>query len=255
MTIKEVEQYLEVPRATVRFYEKEGLVNPNRGSNGYRDYSEEDVERLRKIIVFRKLGMSLTDIVDVLDGAKPLSEAVAENILNLEKQIEELQGAIMVCHRLQDAREEMETFEVEKYWNVIIEEEKKGNRFLDIAKDMVHYEKSILLEFFSVADCEGNLSVPIGQMVLKVLGCCVVYIVVRCLLFKDWSLRTMLDGLWGLLSFLLLELLVGIPVFLVGRKHPEVLKKRNKIMFTIFTGLFLLCVLLIVLSQIFGWWR
>lgn len=29
MTIKEVEQYLEVPRATVRFYEKEGLICPD----------------------------------------------------------------------------------------------------------------------------------------------------------------------------------------------------------------------------------
>ena len=36
MTIKEVEQYLEVPRATVRFYEKEGLISPERGGNGYR---------------------------------------------------------------------------------------------------------------------------------------------------------------------------------------------------------------------------
>ena len=30
MTIKEVEELLEVPRATVRFYEKEGLINPQR---------------------------------------------------------------------------------------------------------------------------------------------------------------------------------------------------------------------------------
>ena len=102
MTIKEVEQYLEVPRATVRFYEKEGLIRPERGGNGYRDYSEEDVERLRKIIIFRKLGMALTDIEDVLDGAKPLSQAVEENIVNLEKQIEELKGALFVCHKLQE---------------------------------------------------------------------------------------------------------------------------------------------------------
>ncbi|MBR3823653.1 MAG: MerR family transcriptional regulator [Lachnospiraceae bacterium] len=143
MTIKEVEQYLEVPRATVRFYEKEGLIRPERGGNGYRDYSEEDVERLRKIIIFRKLGMALTDIEDVLDGAKPLSQAVEENIVNLEKQIEELKGALFVCHKLQEEKEEMETFEVEKYWNVIAEEEKKGNRFLDIAKDMVRFEKMV----------------------------------------------------------------------------------------------------------------
>lgn len=147
MTIKEVEQHLEVPRATVRFYEKEGLINPQRGENGYREYSEEDVTRLREIVIFRKLGMSITDIEDVLDGAKPLSEAVAENIMNLEKQIEELKGALLVCRRLRDEKEEIHTFEAEKYWNVIEEEEKKGNRFLDIAKDMAHYEKGILLEF------------------------------------------------------------------------------------------------------------
>ena len=253
MTIKEVEQYLEVPRATVRFYEKEGLIRPERGGNGYRDYSDEDVERLRKIIIFRKLGMALTDIEDVLDGAKPLSEAVAENITNLEKQIEELKGALLVCRRLQEEQEEIETFEADKYWNVIEEEEKRGNRFLDIAKDMVHYEKGILLEFFNIADCEGNLSVGIGQMFLNVLACLIVYVIVRCLLYQDWSLQSVLDGVWGLVFILVLELLVGIPVFLVGRKRPEVLQKRNKIMFWSFTALFVLCILLIALSRRFGW--
>ena len=43
MIIKEVEQSLGVPRATVRFYEKEGLLSPSRSENGYREYSEEDV--------------------------------------------------------------------------------------------------------------------------------------------------------------------------------------------------------------------
>lgn len=253
MTIKEVEQCLEVPRATVRFYEREGLINPQRGENGYREYSEEDVMRLREIIIFRKLGMSITDIEDVLDGVKPLSEAVAENIVNLEKQIEELKGALLVCRRLQEEKEEIDTFEADKYWSVIEEEEKKGNRFLDIAKDMVRYEKGILLEFFNIADCEGNLSVGIGQMILNVSACLVVYVVVRCLLYKDWSLQSILDGVWGLVFILVLELLVGIPIFLVGRKRPEVLKKRNKIMFWSFLALFVLCILLIVLSRIFGW--
>ena len=50
MTIKEVETLLEIPRASVRFYEKEGLISPTRSSNSYRDYSEEDVANLMKII-------------------------------------------------------------------------------------------------------------------------------------------------------------------------------------------------------------
>ena len=64
-------------------------------------------------------------------------QTLQTKIETFEKQIEELKGALFVCHKLQEEKEEMETFEVEKYWNVIAEEEKKGNRFLDIAKDMV----------------------------------------------------------------------------------------------------------------------
>lgn len=254
MTIKEVEQYLEVPRATVRFYEKEGLIRPERSGNGYRDYSEEDVERLRKIIVFRKLGMALTDIEDVLDGAKPLSEAVAENIVNLEKQMEELKGALSVCHKLREEKEEMETFEVEKYWNVIAEEEKKGNHFLDIAKDMVRFEKMVFLEHFDIADSEGNLAVSVPMALLAMLVMALSCGLVWCI-FKGWSMESLLGGIRMMITLLVVELIVSIPIFFMSRKNPDILKKKNrdKVKFKIMTGLMILCILIIVLSSIFGW--
>lgn len=255
MTIKEVEQYLEVPRATVRFYEKEGLICPDRSGNGYRDYSAEDVERLRKIIVFRKLGMGLTDIEDVLDGAKPLSEAVAENIVNLERQIEELKGALFVCHKLQEEQEELETFEVEKYWNVIAEEEKKGNRFLDIAKDMMRFEKMVFLEHFDIADTEGNLGVSVPKAILAVFGMALGWGVVSCLFEGDWSRQTVLEGVKMFISVLIIELVIGIPIFFMGIKNPEILKKgnRDKLKLKILFGLTLFFALLVVVSQAFGW--
>lgn len=254
MTIKEVEQYLEVPRATVRFYEKEGLICPERSGNGYRDYSDADVEKLRKIIVFRKLGMSLPDIEDVLDGAKPLSLAVEENIVNLEKQIEELKGALFVCHKLQEEKEEMETFEVEKYWNVIAEEEKKGNRFLDIAKDMVHFEKTVFLEHFYIADSEGNLAVSVPMAILAVFVMALTCGLVWCI-FKGWSRESLVDGISMMIKLLIVELVVSIPIFFMSRKNPDILKKKNreKVKFKIMTGLMILCILLVVLSSIFGW--
>lgn len=55
MTIKEVEMLLDIPRATVRFYEKEGLISPTREGNGYRDYSDEDVEKLKRLLFFERL--------------------------------------------------------------------------------------------------------------------------------------------------------------------------------------------------------
>lgn len=254
MTIKEVEQYLEVPRATVRFYEKEGLIRPERSGNGYRDYSTEDVEKLRKIIVFRKLGMSLTDIEDVLDGAKSLSEAVTENIANLEKQIEELKGALFVCHKLQEEKEELETFEVDKYWNVIAEEEKKGNRFLDIAKDMVRFEKTIFLEHFDIADSEGNLAVSVPKAILSVVGMAFLFGLFWCL-FEGWSKQSVLEGIKMMVSILIIELVIAVPIFFMGLKNPELLKKQNrdKLKLKILLGLTIIFALLVVLGRTFGW--
>lgn len=246
MTIKEVEQYLEVPRATVRFYEKEGLMNPVRSDNGYREYSEKDIDRLKQIIIFRKLGMNISDIEDILDGVKPLSEAISDNILNLEKQIDELNGALLICHRLQEEQEEMSTFEADRYWKVIAEEEKKGNHFVNIAKDMVRFEKTIILEYFGIADRDGNLSVSIPNAFTAVLSCTVLFIVISCFMEGAWTLQNILKGLRNLLWLILLEVFVGLPIFLIGRKHPNVLKKRKKIMFFVLLGLFVTCVLLLV---------
>ena len=90
MTIKEVEMLLDIPRATVRFYEKEGLISPTREGNGYRDYSAEDVEKLQKIIILRKIGLPVEEINDLFDGVKTMEEALDANIVNLQKQMEEL---------------------------------------------------------------------------------------------------------------------------------------------------------------------
>ena len=49
MTIKEVEKLCNMERATVRFYEQQGLISPRRRENGYREYSQEDVQYLQRL--------------------------------------------------------------------------------------------------------------------------------------------------------------------------------------------------------------
>ena len=44
MTIKELEERTGMTRANIRYYETEGFLSPERRENGYRDYSEEDLE-------------------------------------------------------------------------------------------------------------------------------------------------------------------------------------------------------------------
>ena len=57
MTSKEMEVRSGVPRANIRYYEAEGLLSPRRAKNGYREYSEKDLETLEKIKLLRRLGV------------------------------------------------------------------------------------------------------------------------------------------------------------------------------------------------------
>lgn len=59
-TIKEAEMQTGITKQNIRYYEKIGLLQPSRKQeNKYRNYSEEDIRRLKLIFLFRKLDMPL----------------------------------------------------------------------------------------------------------------------------------------------------------------------------------------------------
>ena len=77
MKIKELENLLSISRSNVRFYEKQGLFSPERKDNNYREYTEHDIEVLKKIIVFRKLGFSVEEIKLIQNNELPFTEAIS----------------------------------------------------------------------------------------------------------------------------------------------------------------------------------
>ena len=81
MKIKEVENLTGITKANIRYYEKEGLLEPERNlENNYREYSEEDIECLERIKVLRLLGVTIAEIKQ-LNSGKLLLENVIENRL------------------------------------------------------------------------------------------------------------------------------------------------------------------------------
>ena len=75
--IKEAEALTGISRQNIRYYEKMGLLNPKRDAgNGYRKYDEEDIERLKAILLFRKLDMPLEEIHKLLDCEIDLQQAL-----------------------------------------------------------------------------------------------------------------------------------------------------------------------------------
>lgn len=101
MTIKEAEERTGLTRSNIRFYEKEGLVSPLRNAgNSYREYSEKDVEELRKIAYLRTLGISIEEIRQVVEKRADLQEIVKRQIPLLERQMSELHNAKRMCEAM-----------------------------------------------------------------------------------------------------------------------------------------------------------
>lgn len=137
MKIQELENELNISRANIRFYEKEGLLNPKRKENGYRNYSDDDIAILKKIIIYRKLGISVADIKKIFNGEAELQEAVSQSIENLQKEIENLNGSIKLCKEIQNSNTDNHSFDEENYW-------KKSTAAKQTAISLLIYARIIL---------------------------------------------------------------------------------------------------------------
>lgn len=111
MKIQEFESLSGLDRATVRFYEREGLLSPSRTENGYRDYSQQDVDEIRKIALLRRLDLSLETIKDLQQGRAQLSEVLLQQILVLKKRTATTQRALEICQFIQSSQATYETLD------------------------------------------------------------------------------------------------------------------------------------------------
>ncbi|MEX0408816.1 Cu(I)-responsive transcriptional regulator [Aquibium sp. LZ166] len=99
MNIGTVSEKSGLPPKTIRYYEDIGLISPDRRDNGYRDYSTEDVHRLRFLQRSRGLGFSVEECRQLLslygDTHRESAEvkAIAEaKLTEIDRKLAELQG-------------------------------------------------------------------------------------------------------------------------------------------------------------------
>ena len=154
MRIKEVEELVGITKKNIRFYEKEGLLSPGRElENSYRDYTEEDVQRLRIIKLLRKMDMPISSIGDVLDKKIPLREALHLHALLLEEQRRGVVNAQRVCSMISDECTEVETLDADKYLDEILHMEENSTVLVNIRdKDSAtKYKETIVISAVIVA--------------------------------------------------------------------------------------------------------
>ena len=98
MTIGQVAKLAGVGVETIRFYEREGLLNkPKRKQSGYRLFGPEVVNRIKFIKSVKELGFSLREIRELLflradskGNAREVKRRIDLKIVQIDRRIEEV---------------------------------------------------------------------------------------------------------------------------------------------------------------------
>ena len=86
MLINEAARKCGITKKAVQYYVEQGLVDPKVLENGYRDFSEEDTKVLKRVVLYRKLGLSIREIRRVLEDRGEISGIFYQRELELEQE-------------------------------------------------------------------------------------------------------------------------------------------------------------------------
>ena len=171
MRINEVAKLTGVSARTLQYYDEIGLLIPEKLNNGYRDYSDENLDKLQKILFYRFLKFKLNDIKELLDGdidSLKILEQQRELILkekekfeiilhNIEKTIKTYKGEqkMSIEEKFNGfKKEDLNKYEdqaIGKYGKGTIEESKKrqsgkedivAEKFNSVFRSMAEYRKN-----------------------------------------------------------------------------------------------------------------
>ena len=209
MKIGEAAKETGLSISNIRFYEKKGLLEPARDQESkYRNYTEEDILRLKKIIIFRKMDLSVEQIAAMLRGKTDVKEVLKNQEQELLNKIREMEGALELC-RILEKEEVPLDIEPEQYLDYIAQEEKKGKKFSkaeELLDGMLESAEALSGGMQSVGFWRAILGsyAWLGKYLNLIFWLLVAGVVVFALITREPSVRNYLY--WGgLLLFLLMR--------------------------------------------------
>lgn len=144
MKIGEIGKKTGLSASNIRFYEKKGLLCPKRRQESqYREYEEEEVRRLKEIMLLRRLGISVESIYLMYEGQAEYGELLKRQEIELKEQVEMLMGSLELCRILKE-KEPLQELDVDQWLNYIHTEEENGKKFAvvgEILEDLAEYSK------------------------------------------------------------------------------------------------------------------
>lgn len=143
MKIKQVEELVGITSKNIRFYEEQGLLQPRRTENGYRDYQTEDVELLKKIKLFRKLGVPVEQIHRLFQGQISVDECLENQKAVLQKEQDNIEKMCTLSQAMLAGSLSIEKLDSDYWLDKVEKMEKEGIDFVNVSKVDIHMKKKL----------------------------------------------------------------------------------------------------------------
>lgn len=143
MKIKQVEELVGISSKNIRFYEEQGLLQPRRTENGYRDYRQEDVEQLKRIKLFRKLGVPVEQIGKLFQGRISVNDCLENQEAALKREQDNIEKLCVLTHEMLAGSLSIEKLDSDYWLDEVEKMEKEGIDFVNVSKIDIHMKKKL----------------------------------------------------------------------------------------------------------------
>lgn len=241
MKINEVEKLLEIPKATIRYYEEEGLIKPARTEAGYREYNEDDIETLKRIIILRKMGISVDVIRRIMNGEESLYSAAERSRDELQEQIKELTGAISLCNQVITDETTVDSLNTNAIWERIKADESRGIAFASILDDFADFQSDM---FGFPTEKDDSAAKKLARLVI------ILILVVVCSagIGAVLGISSFADGVKEKITAVTIIVIIFSAIFLIGRKNRTAGEATLKVVRIISFAIILIAVVLLVVA-------
>ncbi|MEY8435268.1 MerR family transcriptional regulator [Streptococcus hyointestinalis] len=93
--IKDIAEQFHISAHSIRYYEKEGLISIPRDEHGNRQFDDKAISRMKAIVYYRHLGLSISEIRDLLADFHNHEKSLTilnQHLADLRVKIQELKA-------------------------------------------------------------------------------------------------------------------------------------------------------------------
>ena len=126
MKIKDVEKETGISIHSIRFYEDMGLIQVQRDpDNKYRDFTEQDVKKLKEIKLFRGLGITMEEIKRYQQNEITLEELMDHQMKELAAQHDDMRLKEKLCEDIKESKSPLISYTVNQYEEIMQHQREK----------------------------------------------------------------------------------------------------------------------------------